>query len=141
MELQVKLLRKSFSRLGSKQEQLPEVFYEALFTRYPGIKSLFADTDMGEQRRKFARSLVTIVNGLDYPGAWSKSIRRMGKEHKEFGVLPEHFAAVGECLIYALSKVAGSKWNEELSIAWKHAYDEIARLMLEGAQSVTPGTY
>ena len=76
-----------------------------------------------------------MATGLDNPKAWVKPVRQMGIDHAGYGVNPEHYPAVGECLVFALARVAGPSWNDRLSNAWNDAYDEIARPMIEGARS------
>ena len=135
MRLQIALLKRNFFQVAHRHDELAEIFYDTLFSRYPDLKSLFDGVDMAEQAKKFSRSLDTIVGGMDRLEVWTRALAEMGREHLDYGVLPEHYPAVGECLVHALSVVSGSEWSEDLEKAWNEAYVEIAELMIGGAGS------
>ena len=56
-QLRVELLEKTFAALAPKGEELVSRFYGELFTRYPGVRKLFANADQADQQRKLLSAL------------------------------------------------------------------------------------
>ena len=54
-------------------------------------------------------------------------LSQVGKRHKDFGVQPSYFPAMGEALVYALGQViGGANFNEVHKTAWKDVYEELS---------------
>jgi methyl-accepting chemotaxis protein len=128
------LLQQSFAAVAPHSESLLDFFYQTLFERYPEVRPMFDKTDMKKQKGKLLASLALVVKHADSLQEVSLPLRRMGARHTGYGVKPEHYPAVGECLLAALSKVAGPLWNEALAAAWSGAYQWVAGEMLQGAE-------
>ncbi len=47
--------------------------------------------------------------------------------------MPDHYPAVGECLLGALSRYATSSWDAEAEAAWVRAYTAISQIMIDAA--------
>ena len=136
MGLNVELLRTSFSAVAPRADELVEKFYATLFMRYPQVVPLFEKVEMSKQRRMLANAIVFAVEHLDKPDEFTKGLTEMGKRHVHYGALPDHYPAVVECLLHALSSVAGDLWNEELEAEWTKALEVISQTMLDGAAEV-----
>ena len=134
MALNPKLLRDSFKAISHKADELSSCFYDTLFTRYPAVRPLFGSARMDEQRRKLIRSIALVLRNLEAPDKLAPYLQGLGRMHVAYGALPDHYPAVGECLLFALSETAGDAWNDELNDAWGEAYGAISGLMLEGAK-------
>ena len=132
--MNVLLLRQSFELVAPHASQLTDLFYETLFSRYPGVKPLFEGVSMKKQRGKLVGSLAYIVKNLENGAELSAYLKAMGRRHLAYGTKESHYPAVGECLLAALAKVAGPAWNRELEQAWTEAYQAVAGLMMEGAR-------
>ncbi len=65
MDLNVQLLRDTFSALTHRADDLAKTFYEILFERYPGVRPLFENVRFDEQRKKLIRTLVLVVRNLE----------------------------------------------------------------------------
>jgi hemoglobin-like flavoprotein len=77
-----------------------------------------------------------IVADVDHAedAAWlASTLRAMGRTHRDYGVTPEMYPWVGECLLDTLAEVAGADWTPEVAKAWTDAFAAIQALMLEGA--------
>ncbi|MFN8610754.1 MAG: globin family protein [Vulcanimicrobiota bacterium] len=131
----VELLRTSFEALAPQAASLMERFYAILFERYPSVRPLFVHTDMRKQQGKLLASLALVVKHCDQPEKFRQPLRQMGERHLAYGTQPQHYDAVGECLLAALAETAGSLWTEELQAAWTRAYLLVAGEMLLGAQA------
>lgn len=134
MSLAVSLLRSSFQAVTPRAQELMETFYSLLFSRYPAVVPLFSKVDMKQQRGKLLASLGLVVKHCDNPASLVGPLRDMGARHLTYGARPEHYPAVGECLLGALAAVAGPLWNPELEKAWSDAYKVVAGEMIEGAR-------
>ncbi len=137
MALDVELIRKNFSAIRSKVDELLETFFATLFQRYPDIAPLFDGVEMPQQRRMLANALVFIVENLDAMEIASGTLEEMGLRHVDYGAEPEHYPAMGECLLHALATVTGEDWNDELESQWADVYAAISSIMLRGAERAT----
>ncbi len=135
MSLNVELLRSSFKAVSHKADRLVEKFYELLFDRYPSVRPLFENARMEEQRKMLLRSIALIVRKVDDTNYIVPYLQGLGKTHVAYGTKPEHYDAVGECLIVALADTAGSLWTKEMEETWLAAYGVIKENMLKGANS------
>lgn len=135
MPLNVDLLRSSFQSLAPKGEQLVDRFYTILFSKFPDVKPLFANTTQGEQGKKLLRSLSIVVQNLEKPDVLAPYLQGLGRMHVAFGTREAHYDAVGGCLIQAMAETAGPAWNAPLEKAWVEAYGVVASLMKAGASA------
>ncbi len=133
MALDPAVLRESFKAISHKAEELSITFYDTLFTRYPAVRPLFDETRMPEQRRKLIRSIAMVLRNLEAPEKLAPYLQGLGRMHVAYGAVPDHYPAVGECLLAALAETAGPAWNDDLNSAWAEAYGAISDLMLAGA--------
>ncbi|TNE43345.1 MAG: flavohemoprotein [Deltaproteobacteria bacterium] len=134
--LDVQVLRDSFKWVAPKADLLMERFYERLFAQFPQVKPMFANTSMKIQQTKLLHSLTLIIARVDQPEKLQPYLYNLGGRHVGYGAKPEHYLAVGECLLGALEETAGPAWTEEVSSTWIAAYDAIQTMMLQGAEEV-----
>jgi NAD(P)H-flavin reductase/hemoglobin-like flavoprotein len=111
-------------------------FYAILFLRHPEVRSLFPP-DMDVQRDRLLRALLRIVDLVDDADNLVRFCSRLGRDHRKFGTLNAHYAAVGECLLDALARFAGPAWSPELAGAWQRAYATASRTMMLAADDDT----
>src|SRR5262249_14426997 len=102
MGIDVAKLQQSFRKLTPKADILAVNFYDTLFDRYPETLSLFANTRFPEQREKLIRSLALVIRNIERPEFLSAYLQGLGAIHVAYGVKPEHYEAMGECLLSAL---------------------------------------
>lgn len=133
MTLNVELLNRSFAQVKDRGSEFTAKFYSNLFTEYPEVKPLFANTQMEEQKKKLFDSLVLVVNNLQAPDVLSQTLKGLGTKHVQYGVLPLHYPMVGGSLLKTFDSFLGSDWTPEVKQAWVEAYTAVAQLMLEGA--------
>lgn len=138
MSINAALLRFSFKIVSRNSDEMAARFYEILFERFPDVRPLFAETRMEDQKRKLMVALAIIVNKVDDPGFLFLHLQRLGRTHIAYGALPEHYDAVGECLLSALAEAMGNLWTEEIERNWAEAYGAIKAQMLEGAVIQSP---
>lgn len=137
MAIDVELVRESFARIRPKIDELMETFFATLFERHPDIAQLFDGVNMKQQRSMMANALVFVVENLDAMEIASGTLEEMGHRHIDYGARPEHYPAMGECLLHALATVTGKKWNNKLESQWTEIYATISSFMLKGAERAT----
>ena len=63
-----------------------------------------------------------------------KALKGLGAKHVEFGVLPPHYAIVGEALLYTLGAALGDGWTPKVQQGWEAIYDFVSTQMMDGAE-------
>ena len=129
---QVALVQQSFAQVVPIADKAAEMFYDRLFELAPAVRPLFRG-DMAEQRQKLMATLAAVVGGLsDLPGVLPAA-SALAKRHVGYGARPEHYAVVGETLLWTLERGLGSHWTPQLAAAWTAAYAILSGFMIEEA--------
>lgn len=134
MNLNASLIRSTFSAAAENEPRLVQNFYNLLFTRYPQVKPMFSRNAPDKQAQMLQEALVAVVDHLDDATWLADTLRAMRRKHLDYGVEPQMYDWVGECLLAALADAAGDSWSDEAAQAWTEAYQALAGLMLNGAQ-------
>ena len=134
---QIEIVKQSFTRIMSFQDQAAELFYCRLFELDPSLRLMFRP-DMEEQKQKLMVAIALVVTNLDKLDNLLPTVRVLGQRHKSYGVRNRHYDMVGAALIWTLEIGLGTGWTDELGEAWKNAYGRIAAAMIEGAESPEP---
>jgi hemoglobin-like flavoprotein len=135
MSLDLEALETSFDVVAPRGDELMDEFYRGLFEAAPAVKPLFAGTDLKRQKTMLLGTLVLLRKSLRDLNAIVPKLRELGARHVAYGAQPEHYPVVGEVLIAAMAKVAGSAWRPEHERAWAEAFGVVAGAMLEGAEA------
>lgn len=130
----VSLIRSSFAAISHRSDELMRLFYGWLFRLSPETRDLFPVT-MELQRTRFLRGLLHVVQMVDNPDELSVFLRQLGRDHRKFGVIRDHYDHVGDALVGSLKEVAGAAWNDRVEEAWRSAYSMVAEIMLEAAEA------
>ncbi|MFI0352159.1 globin domain-containing protein [Actinomadura sp. 9N407] len=108
-------------------------FYGRLLAGNPRLRALFPPT-MDVQRDRLFHALTRIVWSIDNPDALAGYLGGLGRDHRKYGVLPEHYPAVGEALIATLRRFCGNGWTAEAEDAWTTGYRVASELMIAAAE-------
>ncbi|MEL6989474.1 MAG: flavohemoprotein, partial [Bacteroidota bacterium] len=81
MSLNSEILEQSFAIVKLQSEEFTASFYENMWSNFPQLKPLFAESDMIEQRKKLFASLVLVVENARSPEILVDSLRGLGKKH------------------------------------------------------------
>jgi hemoglobin-like flavoprotein len=127
------ILETSFDLIAPRGEELVDTFYTRLFETAPGVKPLFANTDLRKQKSMLLATLVLLRKSLRDLEAITPKLRQLGARHVAYGALPEHYPIVAEVLLASMAEIAGDAWSEEIADAWAGALGLVAGAMLEGA--------
>lgn len=113
-------------------DKVTSYFYALLFVRHPDLRPLFPPA-MDAQRDRLLKALLTAAEHIDNTPVLVDYLRNLGRGHRKYGTRAEHYPAVGECLIGALNKFAGSVWDTETEAAWVRTYTTISQVMIDAA--------
>jgi NAD(P)H-flavin reductase/hemoglobin-like flavoprotein len=130
----VHLIRESYAQVQPRAEEAIRFFYAMLFAVAPATRELFA-ANMEVQRSRFWRALVHIVQNVDRADELVPFLHQLGRDHRKFGVLPQHYDAMGTALVTTLKQYAGATWTPQVEHAWRDAYGLIAKTMQEAAEA------
>jgi NAD(P)H-flavin reductase/hemoglobin-like flavoprotein len=129
-----RLLKESWTLVEEQQERLAGYFYARIFLKQPAVRDMFP-VNMDVQRARLLGAIVTAVQAVDDPERFDEYLRSLGRDHRKFQVVAEHYGVVGEALLESLRAFAREQWSPEYEQAWRDAYDLIARKMLAGAEA------
>ena len=132
--LDVAQLRESFARVAMHGDELPLFFYSDLFIKHPEVRDLFP-ISMATQRAHLVGALVKIVSQVDSVDELAEFLKGLGRDHRKFGAVAEHYGAVGASLLATLEHFSGPAWTPELAADWKAAYELIASVMIASARA------
>jgi NAD(P)H-flavin reductase/hemoglobin-like flavoprotein len=128
----VQIIRSSFALVEPRAEELGRHFYATLFSQAPETRDLFP-VNMEVQRSRLLRALVHVVQMVDQTDDLVPFLQQLGRDHRKFGVLAQHYDAVGNALLGAISTYAGPAWTPEVQKAWIDAYTIVAGAMRDAA--------
>ncbi len=134
-ERQILLVKNSWSYVIVNSEQAGQLFYQRLFEVAPGVRHMFKG-ETREQARKLMNMVTLIITKLQKLDEIMNEIKMLADRHNKYGARPEHYAVVGECLLWTLSKGLGEKWNAETEEAWATVYGLLSNAMIS-RQAVT----
>ncbi|WP_405645993.1 globin domain-containing protein [Streptomyces sp. NBC_00019] len=126
------LIRRTMAEVAPVADKVTSYFYALLFVRHPDLRSLFPAA-MDTQRDRLLKALLTAAEHIDNTPVLVDYLQNLGRGHRKYGTRAEHYPAVGECLIGALSKYAENIWDPELEAAWVRAYTTISQVMIDAA--------
>lgn len=126
------LVRRTMEEISSVADQVTSYFYALLFVHHPDLRPLFPAA-MNIQRERLLKALLTAAEHIDDPETLDDYLSSLGRGHRKYGTRPEHYPAVGECLIAALSKYAPAVWDADMEAAWVRTYTRMSQVMIDAA--------
>jgi NAD(P)H-flavin reductase/hemoglobin-like flavoprotein len=132
-------LKESFARVARHGDAVPTFFYGYLFIRAPELRELFP-ASMAAQRDKLVTALGTVVSNVDAVDQLVPFVRSLGRDHRKFGVMAEHYAPVAEALLATLAHYLGEEWTPQLAADWQAAYQIVAGEMTAAAREAESAT-
>jgi NAD(P)H-flavin reductase/hemoglobin-like flavoprotein len=115
-------------------DELTLFFYSDLFIKHPEVRDMFP-VSMTAQRGHFADALVKIVSQVDRVDELRLFLQGLGRDHRKFGAVAEHYGAVRDSLLTTIQHFCGPSWTPELAGDWKAAYELIGSVMIEAARA------
>lgn len=125
-------LKESFARVAVYGDEVALFFYSHLFLGHPELRAMFP-VSMADQRGRLLGALGRIVADVSNREGLVTFLQGLGRDHRKFGALAEHYPAVGASLLATLAHFNGPAWTPELARDWTEAYGVIAKVMTEAA--------
>lgn len=133
-------LKHTWSLAEKAGDEVPLYFYSHLFLHHPELRELFP-VSMATQRDRLVSALGRIVSRVDELDDVAGFIQQLGRDHRRFRVVSDHYDAVGASLLATLEHFLGPQWTPQVAADWAGAYGTIATVMVqaaEEAEDVTP---
>jgi len=128
-------MRANFAKAAATGDEAPLYFYSHLFLSHPETRALFP-LSMARQRDRLFQALGDVVHYVDDLDSLVPILQALGRDHRKFGTVAEHYPAVGASLLATL-KHFDDDWNEALEQDWTAAYQLVAQVMIEAAESAS----
>ncbi|MFG3051091.1 globin domain-containing protein [Kitasatospora sp. NPDC048239] len=129
----IELIRASLAVVEPVADRATAHFYALIFLHHPEVRALFPAA-MDVQRDRLFRALLAAARSADDPDALRAYLSGLGRGHRRYGTLTGHYAPVGECLLQALARYAGSRWDAGTELAWRRVYRLVSSIMIEAAE-------
>jgi NAD(P)H-flavin reductase/hemoglobin-like flavoprotein len=126
-------MRASFAKAAAAGDEAPLYFYSYLFLSHPETRKLFP-VSMAHQRDRLFQALGDVVNYVDDLDRLVPILQELGRDHRKFGTVAEHYPAVGAALLATLQHFDDT-WNPALAADWTAAYQLVAQVMIEAAEA------
>ena len=127
------LVEESLRLLNDRYDRVVGHFYAALFVEAPELRAMFPAA-MDVQRDRFFKALTAAAHEMSNFQRLVPMLAQLGREHRKYGVRPEHFDVFGRALLDTLRHHLSAYWAPELEHAWTRAYRLIADVMMDGAR-------
>ncbi|MFI5648404.1 globin domain-containing protein [Kitasatospora sp. NPDC051705] len=129
----VELIRASLAVVEPLADRATAHFYALIFLHHPEVRALFPAA-MDVQRDRLFRALLAAARNADDPEGLRVYLSGLGRGHRRYGTLTGHYGPVGECLVQALARYAGGRWDAETELAWRRVYRLVSSIMIEAAE-------
>ncbi|GAA2793829.1 globin domain-containing protein [Kitasatospora sp. CM 4170] len=129
----VELIRASLAVVEPVADRATAHFYALIFLHHPEVRALFPAA-MDVQRDRLFRALLMAARSAGDPDGLRAYLSALGRGHRRYGTLTGHYGPVGECLVAALARYSGSRWDGETELAWRRVYGLVSSIMIEAAE-------
>jgi NAD(P)H-flavin reductase len=126
-------MRANFAKAAAAGDEAPLYFYSHLFLSHPETRKLFP-VSMAHQRDRLFNALGDVVHYVDDLDALVPILQALGRDHRKFGTVAEHYPAVGASLLATLQHFDDA-WTADLAQDWTEAYQLVAKVMIEAAEA------
>ena len=126
---QAGIVRSSFVKVLAIKDIAGQLFYRRLFEIAPELRPLFK-VDIDIQARKLMETLAVAIGSMRNSTALTAMLEQLALRHVEYGVKIEHYASVGDALLWTLEKGLGSDFTPQMRGAWEALYHDIAQTMI-----------
>ena len=128
----IALVRASFAQVVPIQAVAADLFYDRLFEIAPKLRELFP-ADLNQQKKKLMQMLATAVANLHQLHNILPAVEALGRRHASYGVTDEHYAIVGEALLWTLEQGLGDDFTPPVKEAWTETYRTVSVVMKNAA--------
>jgi glutaminase len=105
-------------------EKFARQIYSRLFWEDATVATLFKGTVMVTQGARLVAMIDHAVRLLDNLDELADALNDLGRRHRTYGVLPEHYESVGAAFHWAMKQSVGPQmWSREADAAWSWFFD------------------
>ncbi|GII75228.1 oxidoreductase [Sphaerisporangium rufum] len=133
MPVDIAVIRQSWNVVAPVADRIGVHFYAKLFADHPQLREMFPPA-MNAQRDRLLHALTQVVLNLEDGPGLTEYLGQLARDHRKYGVLPEHYPAVGRCLVHAMRAEVGPAWRAVYDAAWIDAYRFVADVMVHAAE-------
>ena len=126
------LVRQTWARAAAAHVDMARLFYGRLFKIAPETKPLFK-SDISQQGRKLVATLAFVIDHLSDEKTLVSAAQDLAVRHLNYNVEKEHYAIVGEALLWTLEELLGADYTPEVAHAWTEVYSSLEAIMVEAA--------
>ena len=87
-------LKATWQEVAQHGDDVPSYFYAHLFVTHPELRAMFPLV-MSAQRDRLVGALGRVVSSVDDLGSVVPFVQQLGRDHRRFSVVAEHYDAVG----------------------------------------------
>lgn len=143
--MDIELLRSTWKTVKELGDAVPLRFYSTLFYEHPETRAMFppamdwASRGGPGQRDKLMYAIGQAISQVDQLDQLRPVLRKLGADHRRFGITEEAYGWVGQALLQTLADFMGESFTEEVRSAWSAAYTALADEMKAGAGQAAAG--
>jgi NAD(P)H-flavin reductase/hemoglobin-like flavoprotein len=126
-------LKTSWGNVVAAGDDVPLYFYSHLFLSHPELRAMFP-LQMTGQRDKLVAALGSVISNVDELDKVVPLLEQLGRDHRRFSVVTQHYEAVGASLLATLKRFLGPSWTADLADTWAQAYGLVAKVMVAAAE-------
>ena len=126
-------LKASWGNVVAAGDDVPLYFYSHLFLSHPELRAMFP-LQMTGQRDKLVTALGAVISNVDELDKVVPLLEQLGRDHRRFSVVTQHYEAVGASLLATLKRFLGPSWTADLADTWAQAYGLVAKVMVAAAE-------
>ncbi|HKB32093.1 MAG TPA: globin domain-containing protein [Streptosporangiaceae bacterium] len=113
-------------------------FHGRLFADSPQLRGMFPASMDGHAGR-LLRAITRTIWSLDCPPALDAHLTALGRDHRKFGVVAEHYPAVCDAFMATIRVFLADAWTTEMQDAWQATLGQISRVMIKAAEDDAAG--
>lgn len=144
-------LRESWNLVEPVKAEAGKLMFVRLFETHPNIQDTFPtfkgvslDELMNSRSlylhaKRVMTAVENAINALDDGEVLTESLTSLGQRHQAWSVTEDHFAVVGEALLWTLQDMLQSKCTSQVLEAWTELFKFITKTMLGGICSNEAG--
>ena len=126
-------LKSTWTAVTSHGDDVALYFYAHLFVTHPELREMFP-LAMDGQRDRLVGALGRIVSNVDELDGIVPYVQQLGRDHRRFAVIAEHYDAVGGSLLWTLKHFLDKEWTADVARDWSDAYGLVAATMVAAAE-------
>ncbi len=114
--------------LLQEEDKFAMRFYDRVFERAPEVRELFK-SNMLDQGRMLTHMLGGVIHGLSRPDHLVVGLKKLGDQHRKYGVNKSHYPVVKEVLLETIYEQLGEEATDDVKDCWRQAIETVIALM------------